>query len=128
MKTDSDLSEFAKSWAASQEVESDQRSEADWEVVFAVQDLGSQPEELWRFIVIAEPICRSNAAFGMLGTGPLEDLIAENGPAFIDRLEAMARDNRRFAKLFAHVWIDAGEDALTQRYLALGCVPRGPLA
>ena len=127
MKTDSYLRELAKAWSASQEVDGE-RSEAQWEPIFAVHDLTSEPEDLWGFILLAEPICESAAAFGMLGTGPLEELIAWHGAAFIDRMEARVRDNRRFAELFPHVWIDAGQDPITQRYLSLGCVAVGPPA
>lgn len=127
MKTDSHLQELAKAWSASQEVDGE-RSEADWEPIFRVHDLTSEPEELWRFILLAEPICKTPAAFGMLGTGPLEELIAWHGVTFIERMEATARDNRRFAELFLHVWIDAGQDSVTQRYLSLGCVAVGPPA
>ena len=126
MKTDSELRELAIAWARSQEIEVE-RSEAQWEPIFAVHDLHA-PEELWRFVLIAEPLCRTAAAFGMLGTGPLENLVSEHGEALIDRIEATARENSRFAQLFLHVWIDAGEDPLTQRYLALGCVAVGPPA
>jgi len=127
MKTDRELLELAEAWAKSQEIEGD-RSESEWEPIFALHSLVAHPETLWRFIVIAEPICTSATAFGMLGTGPLEDLIAEYGEAFIGRLELLAKQNPRFAELFQHVWIDAGEDPLTLRYLALGCVAVGPPA
>ena len=122
-----DLKKLAATWAAAQEVEGE-RSEAQNAPIFAVHALLGDPEKLWQFILAAEPICTSESAFGMLGTGPLEDLIQEYGVAFLDRIEYQAKQNPRFAKLFAHVWVPAGQDPVTLRYLALGCTAVGPPA
>lgn len=123
----SELRQLATAWAASQEIESE-RTEAQWAPIFAVHELLERPEDLWEFILVAEPICTSDAAFAMLGTGPLEDLIQEYGEAFVERIECQAKESPRFAQLFGHVWVPAGQDPITTRYLALGCTAVGPSA
>jgi hypothetical protein len=122
-----DLEELATAWATSQEI-AGERTEAEWAPIFAVHDLLGDAERLWEFVLVAEPLCISEAAFGMLGTGPLEDLIQDHGEAFVDRIEQQAKENPRFARLFEHVWVPAGRDPITLRYLALGCTEVGPHA
>ena len=126
-KMNVNLRELAIAWAASQEAH-DERTQSEWASIFAVHDLLSNPENLWQFIIIAEPLCTGERAFGMLGTGPLEDLIQEYGVAFIDRMEQHASKSHRFAQLFKHVWVLSDSDPITTRYLALGCAAVGPRA
>ncbi len=114
------LRELATAWVASQEIEGE-RSDSEWLPIFAVQDLDSDPESLWEFVMLAEPMCRSVTALEMLGAGPLEDLIQSAGADYIDRIEAKAGSSARFSGLLRHVWVPASTDPLTQRYLALGC-------
>ena len=123
----SELRELAKAWAASQEVEGE-RTDEQWRPIFDVHELVSEPERLWEFVLAAEPLCQSDAAFSMLGTSPQEDLIQEHGCAFIERIEHKAKESGRFSKLFEHVWIPASTDPVTQRYLALGCTADGSAA
>lgn len=122
---DSDLVELAIDWAASQGIEGE-RTEGQWAPIFAVHRLLPDADRLWEFVLIAEPICTSERSFGMLGTGPLEDLIQDHGETFVDRIEARAREMPRFAQLLKHVWVPAGTDPITLRYLALGCIAVGP--
>lgn len=46
----------------------------------------------------------SDALFGILAAGPLEDLIHGAGPQFIDRIENEARRNPAFRGLLGGVW------------------------
>jgi hypothetical protein len=48
---------------------------------------------------------------GMLGSGPLEDLLAQSGDEYIDRIEAEAKSNRSFFWTLACVWQNAMSDA-----------------
>ncbi len=67
----------------------------------------NKPELCWKVIleilgrIDAEP---SNKLFQVLAAGPLEDLLAAHGDAFIDRVEAEAASNSRFALLLGGVW------------------------
>jgi hypothetical protein len=66
-----------------------------------------KPEVCWKVIlevldrIDAEP---SNRLFQVLAAGPLENLLAAHGDAFIDRVESEAASNSRFALLLGGVW------------------------
>ena len=61
-------------------------------------------EELWRFtleVLKREP---SPELMNILAAGPLEDLMQDYGPLYIDRVEKEARTHVKFRKLLAGVW------------------------
>lgn len=63
-----------------------------------------RPEQAWQAIVTASLDPRVEPHFGVLAAGPLEDLLSQHGPNFIDRVEAEARSNPKFAFLLGGVW------------------------
>jgi hypothetical protein len=71
--------------------------EFDW----AVQDY---PELAWQAIVTALEQQRMDAHLELLAAGPLEDLLSKHGSAFIDRVEALARADSKFARVLGGVW------------------------
>ena len=75
------------------------------------------PEALWRFIVCAIRDRRSDEVQvrEVLAAGPLEDLLTKSGPNFIDRVEAEARTNPRFASLLGGVWQNSMSDDIWDR-------------
>ncbi|WP_133502039.1 DUF6869 domain-containing protein [Cognatilysobacter terrigena] len=123
----SDLEQLAARWAAMQSGDR-QHDEAEVAIICAVDDLIEHSEDLWRFILLALPMCAAEPAKGMLAAGPLEDLLQEHGAQFIDRVEQLAQAEPAFAALLAGVWLPAAQDAVTLRYLALGCDQVRPLA
>jgi hypothetical protein len=46
----------------------------------------------------------TSSLFQVLAAGPLEDLLVHHGPAVIDRVEQLARDDSRFNLLLGGVW------------------------
>jgi hypothetical protein len=52
---------------------------------------------------------------GVLAAGPLEDLLAANGPAVIDRVEVEARRDPKFRHLLGGVWRNAMTDDIWAR-------------
>lgn len=62
------------------------------------------PDAAWATILdlLARLETRSDAA--SLAAGPLEDLIADQGPDVIDRIEALARRSARFRLVLTGVW------------------------
>ena len=74
---------------------SDADGNADPEVVRAAKAAGM--EAVPGFFTPAE-------AFSLLAAGPLEDLLSEHGPVFIDRLEQEATASKRFDHLLGGVW------------------------
>lgn len=65
------------------------------------------PELAWLSILAALQQIGANAGdrrFAVLAAGPLEDLLAQHGETFIDRVVAEARRNPAFALLLGGVW------------------------
>lgn len=62
------------------------------------------PENAW--LVIQEIASReiSKEIIANLAAGPLEDLLAQHGPAFIDRIEEKARNDSKFNLILGGVW------------------------
>ena len=65
------------------------------------------PEERFDAILNALSNTRadpSHSTFQQLASGPLEDLLSENGPQLIERIELEARKNPAFNLLLGGVW------------------------
>ena len=62
------------------------------------------PEHAWQGILAALNDRRTDAYINILAAGPLEDLLSQHGEAFIDRVEAQAAADPRFASLLGGVW------------------------
>ncbi|GAA4781087.1 DUF6869 domain-containing protein [Lysobacter hankyongensis] len=61
-------------------------------------------EAVWRFILKVIARHPPEWTLEMLAVGPLEDLIALRGVAFIDRIESEARENHLFREILLDVW------------------------
>jgi hypothetical protein len=61
-------------------------------------------EAVWRFILKVIARRPPELVLGYLAAGLLEDLIAERGAAFIDRIEVEARRNPLFRETLLRVW------------------------
>jgi hypothetical protein len=69
-----------------------------------VDDSREYPERAWKFILLAltTPLCEPH--LGVLAAGPLEYLLSYHGTEFIERVEAQAKINQKFAHLLGGVW------------------------
>jgi len=63
-----------------------------------------KPERAWDFILTLVDNAPNEDALGWVAAGPLEDLLCEHGPTFIDRVEAIATNNARFKACLPKVW------------------------
>jgi hypothetical protein len=63
-----------------------------------------EPEECWRFIQIACALPLSKDQLGLLGAGMLEDLMDAHGSAFLDRVEAAAKESAAMQTVVDAVW------------------------
>ena len=75
------------------------------EAIFELDRLAhAEPEVAWALIL--EILARepSQRAIAALAAGPLEDLIDEHGPQFIERIELLARRDPKFRHLLGGVW------------------------
>jgi hypothetical protein len=62
------------------------------------------PELAWKGILEALSQSRMEPHLGTLAAGPLEDLLSLHGDLVIERVEAEARSNTKFAQILGGVW------------------------
>lgn len=62
------------------------------------------PELCWRLIEAVVARDSDEQVLAALAAGPMEDLLARHGPAFIERVESRAAQNPLFRHLLAGVW------------------------
>ena len=63
-----------------------------------------EPEVVWQAILQILQLDLTDDQKALLAAGPLEDLLAQQGAAFIDRIEGEAKLNPRFNYLLGGVW------------------------
>ena len=63
--------------------------------------LEALPELAWELIVEMIDRAPSDASLGFIAASPLEELLSKDGPAFIDRVEKRAAENRQFGRALA---------------------------
>ena len=118
---ETDLNEIVNAWIAAEEAERGAAEhESNWWAVQQVMDWSfeRQGELLWRFILAAYKRDLSDKAVSVLAAGPLEDLLAKEGPAFIQRVEDLARRDPKFNDLLGGVWRNTMTDEIWQRVQA----------
>ena len=82
-------------------------------------DFKEFPEDIWRFILTVLAKDTSANVIELLSAGELEDLLADHGEAFIDRIEAEAKSNPMFASLLGGVWRSSITEEVWNRVLAV---------
>ena len=76
-------------------------------------------ERLWQFVQTAYKREMPDDVFAVLAAGPLEDLLSGSGPAYIDRVEELARKDERFNQLLGGVWKNRMTDEVWHRVTAV---------
>ena len=66
--------------------------------------IDDEPENAWSIILEILRRNQSSEILEVLSAGPVEDLLARHGEAFIERVENEARNDEDFAKLLGGVW------------------------
>lgn len=99
-------------WSRGWSSDAAEKEEYDWACMEPVDDAHEEPERAWNFILLAleSPICVPH--LGVLAAGPLEDLLSYHGEDFIERVEAEAKVNAKFAHLLGGVWQSQMTDAI----------------
>jgi hypothetical protein len=91
-----------------------------WAIDRFFELMHEHPEDCWQAILAVLDTTNSESVLGILGAGPLEDLIHEHGPEFIDRIEFEARENPPFKALLASVWESSTPEVWTRVQRARG--------
>jgi len=102
-----EIEDWAAAYIEAESLPSEKKLDSPfWWAIDRFQSLfeASNAEDAW--VVILEVLDRkpSQEIIGMLAAGPLEDLIEDWGPMFIDRIELESRRNPDFRHLLGGVW------------------------
>jgi len=73
------------------------------------------PEMAWLVILQLAQMELTEDQVALLAAGPMENLLAQHGGAFIDRIEEEARVNARFNHLLGGVWRQEMPEAIWER-------------
>jgi hypothetical protein len=71
---------------------------------FLIALLDNKPDRAWDFILSLVENSSSDKVIWNIAAGPLEDLLCDYGPIFIDRVEEVATKDQRFRKCLTGVW------------------------
>jgi hypothetical protein len=87
---------------------SDENHPLWWAAERFMEDPGA--EDCWSAILAVLAKNPPDSVIGILAAGPLEDLIHQAGPQYIDRIELEARRNPAFRHLLGGVWQSSTPD------------------
>lgn len=119
--TDTELQALAADWVLYWKSPEDSvareslRSAADQEYRLVREE----PETAWRLILAIHRQDKSSAIQEVLSAGPLEDLLAKHGEAFIEEVEREAKADPTFARLLGGVWRNAMSASVWSRVQAV---------
>jgi hypothetical protein len=117
---DNEISSLAKAWIEHHLHSKGAVNEATfwaWQRLYEL--IQSEPEKAWKVIEAIRQANGSDWNLGNLGAGPLEDLLAEHGDEFIDRIESLARQDAQFRKLLGAVWRNTISEKVWSRIRAV---------
>jgi hypothetical protein len=114
----SGIAQLAENWIAEWERrDSGNKKVGPSDAIDKVMELHLDDEHdlLWNFILEAYPKEMSSRVFAVLAAGPLEDLLANFGSEYIDRVETLARQDPRFNELLGGVWRNSITEEVWER-------------
>ena len=94
--------------------ETGQRIETPRDVILDWK-LDEKHELLWQFVVTAYKRDLNDRHFSLLAAGELEDLIADFGEIYIERIEELSRKDPKFRLLLGGVWRSSSKPAIWER-------------
>lgn len=111
------MDELVDGWLAYQNVDENapDSMSLSWAYDAASDLCYRHPELAFQFVLAVLSKDISNDTFYVLAAGPLEDLLAQQGPKIIDRVEDTAREDARFRKLLGGVWQNEMSEDIWQR-------------
>ena len=101
--------ELAKAWIALQHAERRMKDDDPrFEAHVTLDEIRTTDlERCWSVILKIFMLDRSDQLLANLAAGPLEDLLAQHGERFIERVETLARQEPRFRFTLQMVWRNA---------------------
>ena len=118
---DETLKKVAEAWIKLNLAE---RNSQEYEDLFwAYNQLSSfcddEPEKCFETIRIIRSLNDSDVILSNLAAGPLEDMLVKHGELFIDRIEALAKNDPVYKKLLGAVWQNTISDNIWKRIQAI---------
>ena len=95
--------------------DSDEHDPDFWAYCDLDRMIDDEPELAWPIILEILRRNQSTAILEVLSAGPVEDILARHGEAFIERVEHEAKINEDFATLLGGVWQNTMSDEIYAR-------------
>lgn len=100
-----DLERLVVGYLALARARSDSQKECSWWAWEAMKEmLWHDPEAAWPVILRLVARAEDDETLAYVAAGPLEDLLADHGAAFIERVEVEAARDSRFRRALTGVW------------------------
>lgn len=109
--------EIAKAWISLQyaPLNSPEHASLFWAFEELDDLVRKNPDQAWSVIQLAQEEDSSEFLLGNLAAGPLEDLLAKHGAAFIERIEGRVKTDVVFKGMLAMVWQNDIADTVWKR-------------
>jgi len=108
------MSELVQSWLAYQRTDD---KELFWAFDLIWESAADNPNATFEFVLAVLRTRPEPKILAVLAAGPLEDVLAKNGPAIIARVEEESRHSPEFRNLLGGVWKNTMSDDVWQRVL-----------
>jgi hypothetical protein len=103
----------------SQTLRSGEDNMYDWASLLMYDLVQNRPEEAWILIDALRHATDDLQVLAHLAAGHLEDLLAQHGDKFIDRFEALAKQDTDFRQMLGGVWQNSMSDEVWERVQAI---------
>ena len=98
-----DKEKLIHNWIEFQRTEN---SDLEWANDDFIDLANEEPEVAWECVNRVIEIEATDTIIAKLAEGPLEDLLAEHGAKFSDRIDELSKSNLVFARLIKQVWVE----------------------
>jgi hypothetical protein len=98
-----DTSKLTQSWI---EFQRTQNPDLEWSNDEFIDLANENPDVAWECILGVIETEHTDEILSNLAEGPMEDLLAEHGLKFIDRIESLSKENIVFSRLIKHLWVE----------------------
>ena len=113
-----DKTRLAKSWIFAHKLGVDKigYEQHSWAVDEVIEMAIDKPNDLWDLILEILKIDDSNEIVAAVGAGPLEDLMVNHGPDFIEKIEEQAESSSAFKNAMKSTWLDSEDTTLYKKF------------
>ena len=111
---------LVKTWIEAQQADEkiEEYKSKFWAIETLIDLPYDNPETTWDLILEIHERDDSKKIESILAAGPLEDLMTEHGPEFINRVELKARREPKFRRLLGGVWLSSRDTLIQKRFYA----------